>query len=131
MRNIWIVSNRLSRRYVFRGFGFGDLNSSYLLRTRAIIIRAIVIKFVPMGVSAGILHNTNANLPTVVKNLCQCFVEAMLILPLNVCAVCRFWLVTFQATKLDRGISKSETGCCVLDEGKWKIAAADDHNYHD
>jgi len=85
------------------------------------VIRAIVIRLVRMGCTAG-HHNTEAILPIMVTNLFQRFVEISLILPLNVCP---FWCLTSHfMSNLDIGI-----GFCVLDE--WKIAAADDRNDHD
>jgi len=85
------------------------------------VIRAIVIRLVRMGCTAG-HHNTEAILPIMVTNLFQRFVEITLILPLNVCP---FWYLTSQLmSNLDSG-----KGFCVQDG--WKIAAADDRNDHD
>ena len=125
MRNIWIVSNRFSSRYLVGGLGFCDFNSlDFFRRGRgAIVIQTIVIKFVPIGFTAGIQHNTDANLPMMVTNLCQRFVEVALVLPLNVCPVCPFYLSS-RLSNLDLGI-----GFFVQDG--WKIAAAGDHDDHD
>jgi hypothetical protein len=80
---------------------------------------AIVIKLVLIGCTPG-HHNTDANLPIMVTNLCQRFVEVILVLPLNVSP---FWYDTWHL------MSNLDGDSCVRDE--WKIAAADDHNDHD
>jgi hypothetical protein len=117
VRNIRIVSGRFSSRYVVRGFGFCDLNSPDICRRALISPSAIVIKLVRIGFIARTHQNTDANLPTIVTNLCQRFVELMLVLPLN---VCRSFLLTSNLHTVR---------CDVWDE--WKVAAADDRNDHD
>lgn len=83
------------------------------------VIRAIVIRLVRMGCTAG-HHNTEAILPIMVTNLFQRFVEISLILPLNVSCYLTWQLIS----NLDSG-----KGSCARDG--WKIAAADDRNDRD
>src|SRR5947209_15842244 len=85
---IWIVSNRLSSRYPVRCLGFCHFHSPDIFFPRAIVIRrAIVIKLVLIGFTAGVQQDTDANLPTMITDLCQRFVELTFVLPLNVCSV--------------------------------------------
>ncbi|SRR6266480_1509558 len=117
VHSVRIVSRRFSNRYVVRDFGFCDLNSPDIFRM-ARVFGAIIIKLVPIGFTAGIQQNTDANLPIMATNLCQRFVEVTLVLPLNVPRA-----LTWQPN-LDSGI-----GFCARDG--WKIAAADDRNDRD
>lgn len=83
--NVRVVNGRSSGRYVVRGFGFCDLDSPDVFRWALISRRAIVIKLVLIGSTARTNQNTDANLPTMLTNLCQRRVELILLLPLNIC----------------------------------------------
>lgn len=119
MHNIRIVSGRLSSRYSVRCLGFCDLNSPDIYRRALVLrIRALIIKLVLFGVIVGVPDYAEAitrPLVVVATNLCQCFIELFLALPLNV------WTSLL--------ISNLHTVRDVWDE--WKAAAAADRNNHD
>src|SRR5882724_3662916 len=119
-RDVRIVGDRFCSYCVVRGFGLYDVNSPDAFRRALITRRTIVIKLVLIGFIARTNQNTDANLPTIVTNLCQRGVEVMLVLPLNVCP---FWYLTSHV------MSNLDVGSCVHDA--WKIAAADDHDGRD
>jgi len=120
VHNIWIVSNRLSSRYLVRGFGFCDLNSPDISR-RTVVIPAFVIKLVLFGMIAGLPDYAEAitrSLIVVATNLLQRLLElSPVALPLN---VCRSFLLTFNLHRVR---------CDVWDD--WKGATADNRNDHD
>ena len=124
VRNVGIVSGRFCGRYVVSDLGFCDFDSAdFFRRTTIFIFFAIVTQLVPIGCSAWMLQDTDANLAIpswVTTEPCQRTVEGFLILPLNVYRSSR----RFTRTSNIHGIRHD-----VWEE--WKIAAADDHKRRD
>lgn len=119
VHNIWIVSNRLSSRYLVRGFGFCDLDSPDLFRTAIGTVRRWVRRLVRMG---GVSIGVDAIRPMMVTNLFQRLVELMLVLPLNV------WPFVFA---ISLQLRSNQDGVGYYARDGWKSAAADDHNHYD
>ena len=121
VRSVRVVNGRFSSRYVICGFGFCNLNSPDIYRRvifrRALVVLTALAIMVLIGFIAGLLKNTDAILPPIMKNLFQRLLELNpVVFPLNVCP-----LTSDGMSNLDRG-----TGYCV--RNGWKIAAAADHN---